>query len=150
MMAARTSSCISARSNARACLPSRRDKRSLSRLLPIEGQASPRRTICRLSDRQREGPQFLTTDVRAGCYGLWPRDWLPGMGLQLALNAWSSCTVPHFEPVGECRFAGAEGPTTPVRPVSEGRVSCRYVRLDRAFNASCNPVPGNRSRGHEP
>jgi hypothetical protein len=33
---------------------STRDKRSLSTLLPIEGRASPRRTICTLSDRQRE------------------------------------------------------------------------------------------------
>ena len=31
-------------------------QRLLSTLLPIEGQASPRRTICRLSDRQREEP----------------------------------------------------------------------------------------------
>jgi hypothetical protein len=34
-------------------------------LLPIEEQASPRRIICRLSDRQRDEPQFLTTDVLA-------------------------------------------------------------------------------------
>src|SRR6267154_5541766 len=71
MTAARTSSCISARSNAPECTASTRDKRSRSRLSLIAGPASPRRTICAPSDRQRRQPCPLTTDVLAGADGSW-------------------------------------------------------------------------------
>jgi hypothetical protein len=64
-MAARTSSSISARSNARECTASMRDKRSLSKLLLIEGPASRRRIICAPFNRQRRYQVALTTDVLA-------------------------------------------------------------------------------------
>jgi hypothetical protein len=64
-MAARTSSSISARSNARECTASMRDKRSLSKLLLIEGPAGRRRIICAPFNRQRRYHVALTTDVLA-------------------------------------------------------------------------------------
>src|SRR5260370_9849433 len=51
MMAARTSSCTSALSNAPGCMALTKDKRCPSTLLPIEGRASPPRKICAPSDR---------------------------------------------------------------------------------------------------
>jgi hypothetical protein len=46
--------CTSARSRVPGCIASTRDKRSLSRLLQIEGRASPWLRICSPSHRQRE------------------------------------------------------------------------------------------------
>src|SRR6266446_9953697 len=51
MMAARMSSCTSARSSVPGCTALTKDKRSHSTLLLIEGRASPRRKICAPSDR---------------------------------------------------------------------------------------------------
>src|SRR2546423_14195448 len=83
-MAARTSSSISARSNARECTASMRDKRSLSKLLLIEGPASRRQIICAPFNRQRRYHLALTTDVLARLLVQWPRVWFASCGVLFA------------------------------------------------------------------
>src|SRR4029077_13648749 len=83
-MAARTSSSISARSNARECTASMRDKRSPSKLLLIEGPASRRQIICAPFNRQRRYHLALTTDVLARLLVQWPRVWFASCGVLFA------------------------------------------------------------------
>src|SRR5256714_11839714 len=83
-MAARTSSSISARSNARECTASMRDKRSLSKLLLIEGPASRRQIICAPFNRERRYHLALTTDVLARLLVQWPRVWFASCGVLFA------------------------------------------------------------------
>src|SRR5215831_12980904 len=70
--AARMCLCISARSNAPGCTVLTRAKRSLSRLLPIEGPANLRQTICKPLDLSVANHIALTTDVLAGRYDRCP------------------------------------------------------------------------------
>src|ERR1700730_382407 len=62
--------------NAPGCTASMRGKRSRSRLLPIEGQESPRRTICAPPDsgpdRLPPSHSALTTDVLARLWFMGP------------------------------------------------------------------------------
>src|SRR2546430_2846606 len=79
MMAARTSSCISARWKAQGCTASTKDRQFYSTLLQIEGPASRPHKTCALPKAARGSPA-LTADVLAKALAEHPAPALPATG----------------------------------------------------------------------